>query len=171
MWLNRKINIFLPLYFTISVSIILVMYVISIHTRSLSPLLEYDCLYLVATLIIVIKQFGIFSIFNIFFITSFFFLYDCLFFTLIGSHNFLMQTFPTKYFISTEGGQLFLVAVFLFVLFSYTGYSFFVCNNHKKFFSCVFNSISYKDIYTNKIFKISGICCYIFGRVKRETVW
>ena len=132
MLLNRKNSFFIPLYFTFSVSILLIMLLISFYTETLSPLLEYVCTYLLATLIISIKQYGVFSIFNIFFITSFFFLYDCLFFTLIGTHNFLKQTFPTEFYISKEVGRLFLIAIFLFVSFSYTGYSFFVSRGHRK---------------------------------------
>ena len=63
------------------------------------------------TVLFVIRYYGLMSLYAIFLYTSTFFLYDCFWFTLFDeSKNFLIQTFPRRYYIPDEIGIKFIFA-------------------------------------------------------------
>jgi len=63
------------------------------------------------TVLFVIRYYGCMSLYAIFLYTSTFFVYDCFWFSLFDENkNFLLQTFPTRYYFSKETGIKFIIA-------------------------------------------------------------
>ena len=94
-------------------------------------MLAFSFLYLF-TILYSIKKFGLMSLYTIYTFTSAFFMYDCIFMTLMFSDkNFLVQTFPVKYTFSIDIGMKFLICCFIAVFSSHVSYCFFFKKDNK----------------------------------------
>lgn len=93
----------------------------------LQPLMTTFFVVYILTLVYSINTFGWLSLYCIYLYTSAFFMYDCIFLSLLSSSPsaFLLQDFPVRYSFSEDVGKVFIICCFLTVYFGHISFCLF----------------------------------------------
>ena len=93
----------------------------------LQPIMTTFFVVYILTLIYSINAFGWLSLYCIYLYTSAFFMYDCIFLSLLSSSPsaFLFQDFPVRYSFSEDVGKVFIICCFLTVYFGHISFCLF----------------------------------------------
>lgn len=114
-------------YIIFSACIFFIGLVLTEFLADLQPVMISFFVLYVLTLIYAVNAFGWFSLYCIYLYTSAFFMYNCIFLSLLSSapSAFLAQDFPVRYSFSEDVGRVFIICCFLTVYFGHISFCLF----------------------------------------------
>lgn len=131
---KNKIQTAFEIYTVIVPLIFFISFLKENFSNDLKPMMLGFLISFCYTVLFTIRYYGALTLYSIFLYTSAFFIYDCFFFTLFFGENFLLQTFPHRYYFAYNVGLIFVVACYLSVYVMHVSY-------------CLFKKRKYKNVH------------------------
>lgn len=121
-------------YIVFSLCIFFVGLVLTEFLGDLQPIMISFFIMYIYTVIYSVSSFGWLSLYCIYLYTSAFFLYNCIFLSLLSFSPtaFLFQDFPVRYSFSEEVGKKFVISCFVTVFTGHITFCWFESNKHRR---------------------------------------